>query len=64
MSSVWGHDSSHREYSSITLFGSFPSLELGYKLSDQFVGLLRANLPIAVIPVTIPSVSKYMKKDL
>lgn len=64
MTSVWGCGYPCRErLSDVFLDFSSPS-ESDDKLSNQPTGLLRANISIAIILTTIPSIFKYNKKNL
>ena len=64
MTSVRGRGRPRKERLSVTPSDSFPPPESGDELFDQPARPPGANLPVAVVPVAIPPVPKYTKKDL
>lgn len=64
MTSVQGHDRSHKECPLIALSDFFSSFELDDKLFDQFAKPLGANLSVVVIFAATFLISKYTKKHL
>ena len=64
MISVQGCIYPHKERPSVALLNSSLPFDLGDELSDHPTRSPKINFPIAFIPIAIPPIPKYTKKDL